>query len=180
MAYQNHDPNSHFRVICRLLVEWNRAIFHDFAPRAWSSLLEALTDEPSIQDIYQAWPPSSNPSDPTGDRAYWSGLSARLLDRVGGKGVWRVSRQEVKSYSHLLDAQNKVVLLVAPQTTPEALLEALSHCNISITCPPPGVYQLVEKSTTYAGNVMSPLSVYEKLKVMFLSPKYLFLLTKVF
>lgn len=148
----------------RFLVEWNRVIFSEFVPKAWTLLLRHLVRQPSTEsfgptgssvNIFEAWPGLVPTQD--GDQSYWSPLPLRLLEAAATTAVWPL-RGRNSQYSNL----NNV--LVAEEGDSRSPLPSLDACDVSLVIVPERVFKIIEQSKLTKA-ILSPQNVYPYLKV---------------
>lgn len=142
----------------RFLVEWNHAIFLDFIPKAWATLLEyaAQTVRSLSVTPYDLWPDASS-----GDQAYWKGLSQALLTGGAPRHIWPLLNPGGSPTQHR--SLNDVLL--APANVGVDLLGIFADCGVMISQPPGHVYSLVEGSQAHRSRLMTPSSVVNVIKV---------------
>jgi len=158
--YFAESPSSDF-VTSSLLVEWNRIVFTEFAPRAWAELLRLLVLRSAV-NVFDAWPSVSG-NNVVGDAVYWQNLPSKLLTRIAQEEIWPVNNSDVVRLGQLKGQDHSTKLLVAPQMDNAVLLHALGQCQIYTTSPPDHLYRLI--ATEFNINIMSPKTVYLKLQV---------------
>ncbi|KAH8096582.1 hypothetical protein BXZ70DRAFT_323958 [Cristinia sonorae] len=136
-----------------LLVEWNKALFEVFIPRAWAAALETLATSP-IADIWAAWPPPSQDT-PGGDPAYWRHLVANVAQAVVDerREVWPIMGRT--TFTKLND------VLVATQDD-ELYFSALTSADVPITLPLPYIIDTMI-SMNIAFTKLSPQAAHELL-----------------
>ncbi|KAJ7137800.1 inositol-pentakisphosphate 2-kinase-domain-containing protein [Mycena epipterygia] len=121
----------------RLLVTWNRTIFDEFLPSAWSGLLRILVEEREIRDIWSAWPNSGHVND------YWKQILPNLLSHV--------LASDLPVFPIFPDARSHVSLssaLIASPGDDTTLLMALSRVGLLIVLPPQHIRNaLISEST---------------------------------
>ncbi|KAJ6618898.1 hypothetical protein B0H10DRAFT_2028426 [Mycena sp. CBHHK59/15] len=137
----------------RLLVTWNRTVFNDFLPTAWSRLLSILVDEKEIKDIWTAWPASSQAN------GYWQRILPNLLEVV--------LASDMPVFPTFPDAKPHVALstaLLASADHEIALLMALHRVGLLIVKPPKHILDALQihfRSTP--GAFVNPVGVREAL-----------------
>ncbi|KAJ7217098.1 hypothetical protein GGX14DRAFT_602035, partial [Mycena pura] len=122
----------------RLLVTWNRAIFDEFLPEAWSALLQILVDNHEVEDIWSAWP-AVQASGSSGS-SYWTQILPNLLARVVDL--------DLPVFPTLLDAEQHVSLssaFVASEYDDVDIMNALSKVGLSIVKLPKHVRKLLHE-----------------------------------
>ncbi|KAG8947694.1 hypothetical protein FRC04_010538 [Tulasnella sp. 424] len=145
------------------LVEWNRVIFSEFAPKAWAALLDHLVAQqsgaPSVVrsstiNVFEAWPGLVASQD--GDQGYWYPLPSRLLEEAACKAVWPLRGKE-SQFSTLSD------VLVAAEGEKVAPLAALEMCNVPLVVVPQRVFNLIETSE-FKKAILTPETAYPYIK----------------
>lgn len=148
----------------RFLVEWNRVIFSEFVPKAWTLLLKHLVRQPSTElfgptgssvNIFEAWPSLVATQD--GDQSYWSPLPTRLLEAAATTAVWPLRGRSFQ-YSNLNNA------LVVEEGESRAPLPSLDACDVPLVIVPERVFKLIEQSKLTKA-ILSPETVYPYLTV---------------
>ncbi|KAG8994150.1 hypothetical protein FRB94_009076 [Tulasnella sp. JGI-2019a] len=140
----------------QFLVEWNRAIFSDLAPKAWAAMLLRMAEK--ALDPLKAWPAVLGTSD-GGDPEYWAALPSALLRQAGPKPIWPNLRTD-GTYQYMPLTK----LLVAAPGTDAKVLEILTRCAVLVTLPAPPIYALIQKSNDFAGRMLTPQTAYIELK----------------
>ena len=117
-----------------MVIEWNKLLFDEFIPRAWSVLLKVLVQADGIIDVFRAWPDKQSVTH-SGDTVYWQSLPARVLHFVisSGSPVWPV-------YSHHKNSpmEYKVLdeLISSQPVIRETVLRSLTTMGLELTRPP--------------------------------------------
>ncbi|KAG8876541.1 autophagy protein atg9 [Tulasnella sp. 331] len=139
------------------LVQWNRAIFEDFAPKAWAAMLLRMAEK--ALNPLDAWPNVSPASD-RADQEYWKALPAALLRQAGPKPIWPTSRSDgTAQYLQLAR------LLVAKSNAEPEVVEILARCAVLIVRPAPAVCTLIQGSADYGARMLTPKTAHIGLKV---------------
>ncbi|KAG8947696.1 hypothetical protein FRC04_010540 [Tulasnella sp. 424] len=145
------------------LVEWNRAIFSEFVPKAWAALLDHLVTQQSADsssapcptiNVFEAWPGPVASQD--GDQGYWYPLPSRLLEEAARKAVWplRGKRSQLSTLSDVL---------VAAEEENVAPLAALEACNVPLVIIPQRVFNLIQMSE-FNKAILTPETAYPYIK----------------
>ncbi|KAG8885286.1 hypothetical protein FRB97_001732 [Tulasnella sp. 331] len=139
------------------LVEWNRAIFLNFIPKAWTILLEYAAQKNGTLTVtpYDLWPKAN-----AGDQADWRGLCQELLTHGAPRPIWPLSN----SGGSLTEHHPLNDVLLAPINAKIKLLNILADCGVKISQPPEHVYSLVATSQAHQSRLMTPSSVVNALK----------------
>ncbi|KAG9010519.1 hypothetical protein FRB94_010285 [Tulasnella sp. JGI-2019a] len=140
------------------LVEWNRAIFLHFIPKAWAALLRHTASMiiPLSVSSYDLWPDVGR-----GDQVYWRGLDDEMLAYAAPERIWPVVTQGNSSTVAHYPLND---VLLAPTNAEPGLLRILADCDVLVSRPPVHVYALVQKSQAHDSRLMTPSTVVDVLK----------------
>lgn len=147
--------------LSRLLISWNHIIFNDFVSNAWAKMLTYLvTDSFTSTNLFEVWPVVTGT--PDGDRGYWHGLPARLLEIAGQLPVWPVHSARDDGLVLRYAALSEVLVASGMDAS---LVAALRSCNVPIVVPPQPIVELVKESEKYKSRIAMPSNVYGYLLV---------------
>lgn len=135
--------------IARLRVEWNRAVFSDLVPKAWTILFEYLAEKRPDFDIFDAWPDAVSSRD--GDPGYWYSLPSRLVTETAFKAVWPTRVGEPR-YRELI---NVFVFSSDDEHAPSTDLVAY---KVPLVSAPSVIVRLIHASK-FASRLLSPKAV---------------------
>ena len=142
-----------------ILIQWNRLLFEDFIPRAWSQLLDALSRTHPSVDIFTAWPTPQSFSK-CGESVYWKSFTEDLLQIVLQEGlpVWpTVGGREYQPLENVL---------VASPEAPLEVLTALANVGMNVCGPLPDfLFHLVSSTAEWNHRILTPDSAADTLRV---------------
>ena len=118
------------------MVEWNKVLFEDFIPKAWARLLEVLTTDDRLTEVFRAWPPSQ-PKATCGDSLAWRTFPSSVFQQIISSklAVWPVYGA---SAFRPLES-----VLVAPPAIKEEIVATLSSVGFEITRPPGYIVDII-------------------------------------
>ncbi|KAG9011147.1 hypothetical protein FRB94_009073 [Tulasnella sp. JGI-2019a] len=140
------------------LVEWNRAVFLHFIPKAWVALLRHAASRAGTlsASAYDLWPDVE-----IGDQVYWKGLDKEVLACAAPERIWPVVTQGSSSTMAHYPFND---VLLAPTNAEPGLLRILADCGVLVSRPPVQIYTLVQKSQAHESRLMTPSTVVDVLK----------------
>ena len=131
-----------------ILVEWNKVLFETFIPKAWARLLEILTTDDQLTEVFRAWPPLQ-PKATYGDSLAWKTFPSNVFQQVlsSKMAVWPV--YGASSFRPLES------VLVAPPTIKEEIVAVLSSIGLEITRPPGYIVDIIV-AQEYSKVILTP------------------------
>ncbi|KAJ7172036.1 hypothetical protein C8R46DRAFT_1190033 [Mycena filopes] len=107
------------------LVAWNRAVFQEFLPAAWSQLLRILVEEGELKNAWLAWPTSDHVND------YWKEILPNLMNKVLASDLAVFPAYDKSGTCVELSS----ALIASPSDNKDVLM-ALSRVGLSVVQPP--------------------------------------------
>lgn len=146
-----------------MVIEWNKLLFDEFIPRAWTFLLEVLVQADGIIDVFRAWP-NKQPMTLSGDTVYWQSLPTRLLRFVvsSGSPIWPVyslhknSPMEYKILDKLVTSQPAIR---------ESVLRSLTTMGLELTRPPAYLVDEIKNLVDPRYVILTPETAHDALLV---------------
>lgn len=129
-------------ILSSLKVQWNRMLFEQFIPQAWSRLIEEMVSRALVSDIFSIWAPERSSGE---IEAYYSKLPGQLVNFLLAEksAVWPVyDPQDPSTQFGSFEA-----LVVASPTERDCVLQALAKVGVSFTRPPKYIFELLSKSS---------------------------------
>ncbi|CAA7261057.1 unnamed protein product [Cyclocybe aegerita] len=121
----------------RRLIEWNRLIFDEYAPKVWADLLLKVTASLGASACWTAWPSQEYDSE-----SYWVDLPGALVNEVVQRGLCVFPTIAKPRFISLSDRQT----LISP-TNPSVSLESLASLALDVVQPPSHIYHLLQTSS---------------------------------
>ena len=139
---------THLHFSFSILVEWNKVLFQDFIPKAWARLLEVLTTDDHLTEVFRAWPPSQ-PKATCGDSLAWRAFPSSVFQQVVSSklAVWPVYGA---SAFRPLES-----VLVAPPAIKEEIVAALSSVGLELTRAPGYIEDIIIEQE-YSNVILTP------------------------
>ncbi|KIK66157.1 hypothetical protein GYMLUDRAFT_219036 [Collybiopsis luxurians FD-317 M1] len=119
----------------RLLVFWNRMIFEDFLPMAWSLLLRILVKEEHVEDIWSAWPLENSSLAPA---------SLALVMNTVLENCEEVFPALIQGRCTFIGSGQTA--LAAAASFDRELVHAVSMAGVSVVTPPSPIFIAFERS----------------------------------
>ena len=146
-----------------MVIEWNKLLFDEFIPRAWTFLLEVLVQADGIIDVFRAWP-NKQPMTLSGDTVYWQSLPTRLLRFVvsSGSPIWPVyslhknSPMEYKILDKLVTSQPAIR---------ESVLRSLTTIGLELIRPPAYLVDEIKNLVDPRYVILTPETAHDALLV---------------
>ena len=146
-------------------MEWNRAVFEQFGPKAWVNILSGLT-EPS--EFWAAWPPEEH-----NKNSYWAKL---ILSIIEFAITFKLSIFPLVSSDGTLSSTaltDDFILLAPPD--PKVSLALLTRLRLSVVQPPAHIFNILTSGTVrFSASVLSPTAVYKVLRSKYLNDRQFF------
>ena len=143
-------------------MEWNRAVFEEFGPKAWVNILSGLT-VPS--EFWAAWPPEEHDKN-----SYWAKLIPSIIEiAITSKlSVFPLVSSNGPLTSTSLD--NDSILLAPP--VPRVSLALLTRLGLSVVQPPAHIFNILTSGSFHiSASVLSPTAVHKVLRSKYLNDK---------
>ncbi|KAI0071115.1 hypothetical protein K474DRAFT_669456 [Panus rudis PR-1116 ss-1] len=143
-----------------LLIEWNRVLFEVYIPRTWAAHIELLATTLKFpQDIFGAWPPTSQESS-GGDSAYWNNIAVDVLRCIAlsDSAVWPLCENFSSSaaFGTISD------VLIASKSD-LSFVPALRAAGLKVCIVPPTIQRLLQKKCPEA-RLLTPDTAHDELK----------------
>ena len=147
-------------ILSSLKVQWNRMLFEQFIPQAWSRLIEEMIYRELVPDIFTIWAPERSSGE---IESYYEKLPGQLVSFLlaANSAVWPVYDPQNPPQFRSLDT-----LVVASPAERECVLQALAKVGVSFTRPPKYIFELLSKSSRKL-SILNPEMAHRLLLVRF-------------
>ena len=140
-------------------MEWNRAIFEKFGPRAWVNILSGLT---TPSGFWAAWPPEEHDKN-----SYWAKLVPSIIEVAITS---KLSIFPLVSSDRSTSLNDDSVLLAPPD--PKVSLALLTRLGLIVVQPPAHIFNILTSCTVQvSASVLAPASVHKVLRIKYSNDK---------
>jgi hypothetical protein len=159
---------------CRHLIEWNRVLFDEVVPLAWTCALQHHISGGPLSDFFTLWPPEQ-PQHPQGDVAYWAKVPNFLVETSRGVSIWPLYRPSSPELVVLTDSDleevwsggshtNLATVLTVARGHSPGVLNALAAAGIALVAIPAYIQDILV-SAPNPPSTLIPSTAWEVLSV---------------